>query len=343
MARARIAFATLGLITLLGTPARAAEPEGTPFRLVYEAPPYVCPDRDAFLREILARTQRPRLAPDGDEPAIAIRVAIDAKSETSSTGRLDVHEPDGTQETRSVTSRTCGEIAKALALVAALVLDPDARTDAEPPPAPPPPPPPAPPVPPPSRPPPVDRPAPPPPAPAARSRWASSGGVEVGVLGGIGPALGPMAGGFFDVEHRTARGLASAARLSFDVARTSSDLSRGGTQTYEWLGGTVRACPVYLPLPQKFRVAPCAAFQIGAHRATTQDVRNPTSSLEGWLAPAALGTVEWSISREIALELSGGALFPLRRTRYFLAPDTTIFDVPAVAGTANFALRVRFL
>lgn len=96
-------------------------------------------------------------------------------------------------------------------------------------------------------------------------------------------------------------------------------------------------------MPGKFRVAPCAALQVAGHRATTQDVRNPTSRLELWLAPVALGTAEWAISREIALELSAGALFPLRRTRYFLAPDTTIFDVPAVGATANLGLRVRIL
>src|SRR5690349_14735342 len=110
----------------------AAVADEPPFRLVYEAPASACPDREAFLHEIFARTQRPRLAPDGEDgPAIAIRVAIDVKSESSSTGRLEMREPDGTNETREVSGQTCTEVAKALALVTALVLDPDARTEAE--------------------------------------------------------------------------------------------------------------------------------------------------------------------------------------------------------------------
>lgn len=158
-----------------------------------------------------------------------------------------------------------------------------------------------------------------------------------------------MLGASIDLDRTSAGGWMSSARLSIDVARTESDLARGGTQTYEWLGGSLRACPLYVALPlsqvQSWRIAPCAALQIGAHRATTQEVPNPTSSVDAWIAPMALGTVEWAPTarREIVLELSGGALFPLRRTRYFLAPDTTIFDVPAVGATANLALRVRIL
>lgn len=154
-----------------------------------------------------------------------------------------------------------------------------------------------------------------------------------------------MLGAVFELDHTTASGLASSARLSLDVARTESDLARGGSQTYEWLGGSLRACPIFVALPQNVRMAPCAALQIGAHRATTQEVANPTSSVDAWIAPMALGSLEWAptASREIVLELSGGALFPLRRTRYFLAPDTTIFDVPTVGATANLALRVRIL
>ena len=156
-----------------------------------------------------------------------------------------------------------------------------------------------------------------------------------------------MLGALIDLDRTSAGGLMSSARLSIDVARTESDLARGGSQTYEWLGGSLRACPIHVALPlsqaQSWRVAPCAGLQIGAHRATTQQVPNPTSSVDAWIAPMALGSVEWSPtpSRKIVLELNGGALFPLRRTRYFLAPDTTIFDVPTVGATANLALRVR--
>jgi hypothetical protein len=357
-----VATATVVMaVLLLGTASsvRAAEPEGTPFRLEYEASA-ACPDRDAFVREILARTTRPRLVTGDDARAIAMRVVIETKNDASSSGRLDVREPDGTSETRSVTSRTCSEVAAGLALVAALVLDPDARTDAEPtrplpepvpstdaptttrPTRPTPPTTPTTPTTPPS---PSDRSVArtPLPLPAPESWTRATAGAQVGFLGGIGPALAPMIGAFIDLEHKWRRGPSSAVRLGFDVAQTQSGLAQDGTQAYEWFGGSVRLCPLYVALSQHWRAAPCAAMQIAAHRATAQRVPNPTSSTDAWLAPAAIATLEWAISREIGLELHGGALFPLLRSRYFLAPNTTIFEVPAVAPTAGFALRVRIL
>lgn len=338
MARPRTFVLLSGIGALSLVPARASaapEGDGPAFRVSsYEAPEGTCPDRDAFVAEILARTRRPRLADDETSPAIDVRVVLEAEPERAS-GRLDLREPDGTSETRAVTSRTCAEVARALALVTALLLDPDARTEPEPLPEPEPEPPPPPPVRPPPRP--APRRPPPPPPPPPPSPWQASAGAEAGIHGGIGPAAAPVAGVFAEIE-RGAR-----ARLSFQAARTASDLPNDAAHTYEWVGATARVCPVHLALPGHLRVAPCGAFEIAAHRATTQRVKSPTTNLELWLAPAALASVEWTIRPDVAVELQGGALFPLRRTRFFLAPSTTLFEVPAAAGTATLGVRLRFL
>jgi len=111
-------------LLLLGRPAHAqsgseaSEPESPRYRLLYTAPAG-CPDRAAFATGISARTSRPRLVEDDDPgAAIVLRVAIASSGNESASGRLDLREPDGTEETRSVASRTCGEVANALALVA---------------------------------------------------------------------------------------------------------------------------------------------------------------------------------------------------------------------------------
>lgn len=340
MARVRTIEGALcvGALLLVGHAARAAETESPHFRLAYDAPSG-CPDRGAFLDAIRARTPRPRLAAtDDQEPAITLHVAIDSGDESTS-GRLELREPDGTEETRSVTGRTCGEVMKALALVAAVMLDPEARMGPEPP------------VPsPPSPPPPTSSAAPPPkprppqpssPRPRRRSAWRPAAGAEIGMLGGVGPGVAPMAGAFFDVE-RASRALTSTARLSLDVATTSSNL-RGGSQTYEWLGATLRICPAYVSLPVRLRVAPCAALQTAGHRGTPRNVRNATTNVDLWLAPALAGALEWEASPALSVELQGGVLFPLRRTRFFLAPDSTIFEIPAAAGTVSLGVRIRFL
>jgi len=335
-----------GALLFLAADARAAgEEAASRFRLAFEAPAG-CPDRAAFVRGIRARTPRPQLVDDESEPAIALRVVIVGGSDRAS-GTLHLREPDGTEETRSVTGRTCAEVGDALALVAAVMLDPEARTEAEPPvsmpesapPSAPSPVPPIVPAPPPSVPrrPPVSR-LPSPSRP--RMRWLVSGGAELGMLGGIGPAVAPMFGAFAEVERR-APALASTARVSVDVASTSSAL-RSGWQTYEWFAATIRGCPAYVSLSKELRLAPCAALQIGGHRGTTRDVRSPTTNVDLWLAPVAVGAVEWQASSIVSVEAQGGALFPLRQTRFYLAPSSTIFEVPAVAGTASLALRVRF-
>jgi len=339
-------------LLLLGRPAHAqsgseaSEPESPRYRLLYTAPAG-CPDRAAFATGISARTSRPRLVEDDDPgAAIVLRVAIASSGNESASGRLDLREPDGTEETRSVASRTCGEVANALALVAAVLLDPDARVSPEP--ALPPPPPPGPattpvaPVPTSS----AANPKPPPrsePPPASLPReWRFSGGAGLGGLGGVGPAFAPMAGVFDDVERAAAGALTSTVRLNVDVASTSSDL-RSGTQTYEWLGATLRLCPAYLTLPGRLRLAPCGALQTGVHRGTTRDVHKPSTNVGVWLAPVAAGTLAWEMSSSVALEINGGVLFPLRRSRFFLAPDSTIFDVPVAAGMVGLGARIRFL
>jgi hypothetical protein len=71
-------------------------------------------------------------------------------------------------------------------------------------------------------------------------------------------------------------------------------------------------------------------------------VPSPTQSLGLRVAPVIGGSLEWAASSSMTLELQGGVLFPLRRSRFFLAPSTTIFEIPVASGTATLALRLRF-
>lgn len=337
-----------------GTIARAEPEAPSPrFVLAYDAHDDLatndtCPDRAAFVAAVRARTPRSQLADGAEEERAAIhfRVTITTDATSSRTrtvvGQLDVREPDGAEQKRSVTSRSCREVAKALALVVALVLDPDATTSelVEPPleAAPPPVETPAPPRPPPPR-----RVAPPAPPPAPTSSWHLAIGAELGATGGIGPAVAPLAGAFVDLALHTPRVFAFAPsfRLGVEGALTASDLAVGN-QSYLWLAAVARACPIHLALPARLRVGPCAGMQIGVHRGATTDVPNPTVHSDLWLAPTAGGSLAWAVTPAVTVELDGFALFPLRRTRFFLAPNTTIYDVPAVAGAVTLGALVRF-
>ncbi|AKU98228.1 Autotransporter [Labilithrix luteola] len=347
---------------LVSTSARAGETvETSPrFHLAYTAPAQGCPDRTAFIDAVHSRTPRSQLATE-DETAVAFTVTIKTNDgpKGATMGQLEVQEPDGTHQTRHVSSRTCAEVAKALALVVALIVDPESMTapDVEPAPAPvppvepipeaqPEPAPPPPPPPPPSPPPPKRRRtpvvAPPPPPPVILAA-----GLELGATSAIGPAMAPSAGLLLDAEWRSgatplrSRLVTPALRASFDMATTSSDLPIG-KQTYRWFAGTVRFCPIHLPFAGAFRVAPCGAFQVGYHHGNTRGAPNPATHGDLWLAPVAEANLDWKLSRAMTLELEGGALFPLRQTRFFLAPNTTIFTVPNAGGLVRLSLRVRF-
>lgn len=333
MASTTVRTALFASLVLLATRPAYADASPPRFVLDYTAPP-TCPDRAAFVAAIHARTARPLLVAEDGE-AVALRVSIDLIHPESASGRLELREPDGTEETRSVSSRTCAEVASALALVAAVMLDPDASTlPTEN----------LPPVPPPPLPPPAPRPATPPssgpPPPISRGpRWSTAAGVQLGALGGIGPAIAPMVGALFDLERSGA--FVSTGRISIDFARTESDV-RTGTQTYEWLGGSFRLCPIHFALGRAVRVAPCAGMQIAGHRGTTSEVQSPTSHLGLWLAPTLGAAIRWQLTSSVSLELQGAALAPLRRNRFFLAPNSTIFEVPQISGIGSLAACITF-
>jgi hypothetical protein len=340
VARARVLVLALAL-GAVSRQAGAASPEAgesSRFRLMYEATPDSCPNAPAFLGAIRARTERPRLASPGEE-APTIAVSITGKPDRV-LGRLEIHELDGARQERTVEGRSCPEVAKALALVVALYLDPDAVSGPEPP-APSQPAPTAPSTAPQT----TARAEPPPPALPRPERGLRLGvGASAGALGGLGPSLASLAGLFLDVAAATTHlpsWFRPSARMVLAVATTGAEVGFG-TQRYALVAGGLRICPVGVPLPERLRVAPCAGLLAGVHRGTISGIPNSQAQNEPWVTPATTLALGWEVSRLITLELEGGALWPLVRTRFFLAPDLTLFRAPPVAGTAQFAVLVRF-
>lgn len=347
MFRAAHARAVL-LAFALCVPARSARAEAPvddgsspPFQLSYEAPPGQCPNAHAFLGAIRARTERARLAAPGDESAVSIAVRIGASPGAPVAGRLEIREPDGTRQERAVESATCDEVAKALALVVALYLDPDATIAPEPP-APPPPPPT----------PPRRSAEPPPPAPPPPARGYAVGigaGAAVGLLGGLAPAVAPLGRLFGEVTvarpNEGSGGLASrlrpSARLSFDAATATGDVA-AGTQRYFLFAGSLRLCPLDVRAEGTLHLGPCGGLQGGVHRGVSEGVPNARAQDKPWLAPSATVHASLSVAERVTVELEAGAVFPLVHTRFFLGPDVTLWKVPAVTGTANAAMTVWF-
>ncbi|WP_437323430.1 hypothetical protein [Sorangium sp. So ce381] len=103
--------------------------EAQRLRIAYEAHDG-CPDAEAFLREVTARTDRARAAA-ADEAALDVRVRI-TSSEGRSRGRITLGKGEDAR-VREVDGATCGEVVAALALITALRVDPTASLDPQPP------------------------------------------------------------------------------------------------------------------------------------------------------------------------------------------------------------------
>ncbi|NUO53197.1 MAG: hypothetical protein HOV80_30485 [Polyangiaceae bacterium] len=85
-----------------------------------------CPSRETFVDEIKRRTAVARLAGPGEQPEVSMRVKLDVKRRKA-TGRLDM--TIGTTATqRDLEDPSCAEVVSALALLAALAIDPLAET-----------------------------------------------------------------------------------------------------------------------------------------------------------------------------------------------------------------------
>jgi hypothetical protein len=324
---------------------------GEPVRLEFTAPPG-CPTASDFRAQVEARATRfqPAGAPFAAR-SFAVSIATDAQG---ARGTVVIREIDGREAIRVVPGEDCGEVTAALALVVAVAIDADARTEpvASPlrlePPLPP------------SfmsplmRPPPLIAAGPSPDlsrgrAPAARFRLA--GGTHLGVTGAVAPEA--MAGLqlFADVTRFADQGFTPTLRLSFERGQSGLTTTAIGRAQFTWTAGRIEACPGTWPRaalspsaagPVRFGASPCALFDAGALTAEGSRTTDAATETRPWLAPGALGRLQLSLFDTLLLEAEIGVTFPLVEYRYYFGPTTTVFTVPRAAPLGGLGLGVRF-
>lgn len=332
-------------------PASAAEP----IRFEYDAPAS-CPGEDAFIAQVLARTQLARRAVAG-EVARSFAVSVWTRG-ASVVGRLTVGSASGERSERTVSASNCTDLVGALALVAALTVDPAASTaplvPAAPPAPPAPPTAPAPVSPAPREPAPRRTPREPVRSPAAPARqahtpnpWSGSAGVLVGLTGAVAPEPLPLLGIFASVARREGGVLEPAVGVSIQAGRVTATNSTSNV-TFTWVAGRLDACPIAWRPWQSLALRPCAALDAGMLRADP-DASSALATRQGqsriWLSADALARVEWH-SGLLLLRLEGGARFPLVRDRFVFnragGGENPVHDVPALGGFAGAGAGVRF-
>ena len=303
-----------------------------------------CPDRAEFLRKVASRTPR-GMASVYDQTAPVLSVEVVRQGDTL-VGRLEIEHASPRPLSRAFTGKDCNELVDALALVTALTLDADADADADarradsltaPPPA-------------------VRSPALAPsrdsPTVAVRpieshpsdaresktpSSWKFGAGVGGIVVDGASPEV--MVGGGVIVEAMRDGESAWVPSLTIEanLAVSPAITEPGGTANFTLISLRSTLCPIGRRFGRGVALRACASADIGSFRAAGSSTVSPASSTRGWASVGALGRVDVSLGRGIAVEGALGAEAPLRRDSYEFVP-TEFFTVPKVVGIAALHL-----
>jgi hypothetical protein len=323
-----------------------------PITIDYEGRPG-CPDAEAFTREVLARAPRARVAASA-ERARSLVARVRPGGAHGLDGVLAIRDGGGAPSERTVHAPSCDELVTALAIIAAVVIDPmTARTgaadagapvsseaaapsttsaDA------------APPLPEPTASP--DATALPPPSRNSgapqEDEWTLSFGAGVGLVGGAAPSVLLSVPVFVEVSRQLGGIIEPSARLRFErTAIASTDGRTGGGARFVRTGGAADLCPIALRA-RSLRAQPCARAELAAMYATGRDVVPARSEVRPWFALGPVLRVRLDIVGPLFAELEGALLVAAVRDRFYVEPTTLVYRPPAVGATTAFAVGLAF-
>ncbi len=334
----RLGAAVCAILLLLAQRAGAEEER---VALDYHAPDE-CPGKAAFESEVRARTAKVKFGAEGRR----FRVVVD-RGESGGAGTLSIREGDAAPSERTLSGAACDEVVSALALVAALAVDPLASTaprselvlpaepEPEPEPAPAPKPEPA------KAP--VERVSSPPrPSPKPARAPAEPTQFRAGLRADLvsGPAPKPLlAGGFELFLHRKTLLGESGLGLGFFAAQTGVGGPDLETARFRWLVGRVALCPLGAGRPLYYHL--CAASDLGALHAEGLAIYQPEARTRLWADAGAVAVAGCEFGPHWYAGLAAGALVNLTRDRFFFeAPPRpeTVYDVPFATFFAGAGL-----
>jgi hypothetical protein len=327
-----------------------------PVAIAYATDDAACPSRERFLETVLRYTSKWK-AVESSSANRRFDVRL-ASQPPSFAGTLAITSSDGKTTTREIVGPDCDAVARALAVVMALALDPQAHIT-EPPREEAPRPKPVPPTPA------SPAPSPPPPAPGSSSgptareiassarpsktrpswlAWAIEGRVEVtsavttGVLPVFGAALDLRTTLPATFPSWLAPSLAVGVRQSLPREVTVA----GGASSFLWTAGTVRLCPVrFVTLSTRLDIAPCAEIDMGVLRASGRGLPHARSSASSWLDRGGSLRTTFRIGESWAVGASVLVTAPQSRHRFTLANGELISQAPSVGVTGGLLGELR--
>jgi hypothetical protein len=339
-----IALSASAAVIAVASPARAADEDLEPIRLAYHASDG-CPEEEAFVERVRARTARARVAWPG-EAARTFEVTLDAGPPAS--GSVTVLAADRWGQTRHVSADACDDLADALALVVALSVDPHAETAPSltprvasstaasvPPPSAPllaPPPPPVVTVAP------VSRESPPPSTDTTLAGHFFAG-ADFAISGGVAPEA--LVGGspFVGWQARLSPVLEPSIRLA--LVRASSDIQGPPSAAFVWTAGRLDGCPV--AFGDAIRLRGCARVEAGVVTVAAGDIPLAETRVRPWFALGPLGRVEVPVVGPLFFDAEVALTVRVTNDRFYFAPDTTLYRVPVIATSEACGIGAHFL
>jgi hypothetical protein len=177
-------------------------------------------------------------------------------------------------------------------------------------------------------------------ASTTRLAWALGLGAEA--RGGLANSPQPVVRLAFEIaKHETdeSNGFVPSARLSALGGRGQVSNSLGTAQL--WLiGGALEVCPVRWG-GAHWEIRPCTVGEAGAVQARGSTQIDPRDATVPWGALGESLRFRWAPTERFFAELSGGLLVPLVRTRYFFNPDADLYVVPSVTANGGLVVGVR--
>jgi hypothetical protein len=293
-----------------------------PFRVVWSSAAG-CGDPRAFLHELEGRTTRLRQAQEGEH---AITLIVETFRVVSGVrGQLTVRKLDGDLSVREVPGLNCQEVESAMALIAALMVDPlagsaEGVTPTEPsPPA-----------------------APEPVTTVQESDWSLR--IEQRLTAHTAVAPGLTWGQAFGVmlTGETSR-LRPSVALSGHLARATTSKPQGSAEL-EWAAAQLALCPVGLgPGEQRsWDLRACGSFQVGRLRGAGFETVDPDTKAILWVAAGLELEGRYRVVGPLWLGLEGALNLPFSRERFYLEPTQTLHQVPAWGVSVGFGAGLRF-
>lgn len=319
LAGVSLAFSCRPGVALAASPTRQAEP----FRLVWSSSAG-CGSARSFLAELEGRTALLREARI-DEHAITLIVET-FRTESGVRGQLTVRKPDGELTVREVPGQNCQEVESAMALIAALMVDPLAGGSSERAGA--------------------GRPVEPPQrtpqsAPrASEAAWSFRAEQRLTAHTAVAPRLtwGQAWGVMLTRETGDMR---PSLGLSVQLADATASKSQGSAEL-EWVAAQLALCPVAVRPGQSWDLRACAALQLGRLRGIGFDTARPATRAILWASAGVELEGRYQLVGPLWLGWEGAFALPFSRERFYLEPEQTLHRVPSWGLSFGFGLGLRF-